>query len=534
MFISVKRHEREKQELAGAARLTDAILKTSTQGLFLLDGKDKVLPPVSQALAALFRRQDFSNLTFQKLLAPLVTSKTLAAARNHIAGLQNPASVEAATLKASGAEYRNPLDQVDVRLTNPDGSYDTAQYSFEFDPIATLNEPRVWLVRVTDITGRIESAREWDDLRNQVQIQGDILRGVLRMGGAGFGSFVQHAEASLQTLSTVFKKPAREAEAFRDKLEEILHEVDRIRRDAAAFRLAALEGTARTFEDALQELRSRRVLSGSDFLPLAVKLDQLYGQFSLVKSLAADAGPGQEPDAPRSTNSGTLIMEAPRFIADAGPPPVSRARPAVPAGSLGSTLKSLTEHVALQHGKQVRLDCAGLEFIPPHYAAMIKNVAIQFIRNAITHGIEAPTAREAKGKAPRGTLRLEIRLTDDHFELLFEDDGRGLDPEQVRATAIARGVVTSEAAGRMRDREAIKLVFKSRYSTMDSAPGETHGAGMSLVRRHVHAAGGTIALASLPGHETRFKITLPLAAADVPAPADAPPRLSTPAQPHSE
>ena len=32
---------------------------------------------------------------------------------------------------------------------------------------------------------------------------------------------------------------------------------------------------------------------------------------------------------------------------------------------------------------------------------------------------------------------------------------------------------------------------------------------MSLVRRYVHEAGGKIALASLLGHETRFKISLP-------------------------
>jgi signal transduction histidine kinase len=32
---------------------------------------------------------------------------------------------------------------------------------------------------------------------------------------------------------------------------------------------------------------------------------------------------------------------------------------------------------------------------------------------------------------------------------------------------------------------------------------------MSLVRRYVHEAGGRIALASLKGHETRFKVTMP-------------------------
>src|SRR4029077_19726655 len=60
------------------------------------------------------------------------------------------------------------------------------------------------------------------------------------------------------------------------------------------------------------------------------------------------------------------------------------------------------------------------------------------------------------------------------------------------------------------DRQVIKLIFKSGYTTLNSAPGEArHGTGMSLVRRYVHEAGGKIALATLLGHETRFKVTLP-------------------------
>jgi signal transduction histidine kinase len=46
---------------------------------------------------------------------------------------------------------------------------------------------------------------------------------------------------------------------------------------------------------------------------------------------------------------------------------------------------------------------------------------------------------------------------------------------------------------------------------MANNDGETrHGSGMSLVRRYVHEAGGKIALASMLGRETRFKVTLPL------------------------
>ena len=512
MFITLKRHQREKQDLLASNRLADAVLKNSGQGLFLLDGKTKVLPQVSRSLGVFFRRQDFTNLTFEKLLAPLVTAKTLTAVRNHIAGLFSGTPV------AAGVQT-NPLNDIDVRLPNPDGSFDTAHYSFELDPVHVPNELTVWLVRVTDITARAQTDRELEDLRNQVQTQGEILRGVLQMGRARFGAFLQRADASMKTINTVLKKPAREEDAFRNKLEETLEEVDRIRREGAAFKLTALESSARLFEDALHDLRGRASLSGGDFLPLAVKLDQLFGQFALVKSLAMSAGSVRESDTPsagpRMTEGGTQIIEAPKFTTEVPIKPVAGAHRTSPAGSLDSALQAMTEHVAQEQNKTVVLESHGLEWVPSKYQAAIKNVAVQLIRNAVMHGIEPASTREAAGKAAHGTLRLEFRSLDDRFELLFEDDGRGLEPDRVRATAIERGVVSGEAAAGMRDREAIKLIFKAGFTTLASSDtGKPHGTGMSLVRRYIHEAGGKIGLASLPGRETRFKITLPIVADD--------------------
>jgi two-component system, chemotaxis family, sensor kinase CheA len=512
MFISVKRHEREKQELIGASnRLTDAILKTSSLGLFLLDAKDRIQPQVSNSLGTLFRRQDFSNLSFEKLIAPHVSAKTLSAARTHMAKLMD--------LARGQTEESNPLQDVEVRLTNPDGSTETAHYSFDFSAVEIPHEPRVWLVRVTDITNRVQQDRELIDLRVQVQTQGEILRSVLQAGGGRFGAFLQKTDASMKTINGVLKKPAREADAFRSKLEETLHEVDRIRRDAAALKLTGLQAAAREFEDALQDLKSRSTLSGGDFLPLAVKLDILYGQFATLRSLTMQAAPARDaerasPDVP-VTENGTQIIEAPKFLAEmaaraAGSAGAEPKRMAA-AGSLESTLSTLTEMVAQENNKTVVLECTGLHLVPSRYQATIKNIAIQLIRNAVVHGIEPADEREMAGKPAVSTLSLEFRTTAERgYELLFQDDGRGLNPENVRTVAVARGIVSAEEATRLRDRQAIKLIFKSAFSTMTDTPGEPkHGAGMSLVRRYVHEAGGKIALASLMGHETRFKVTLP-------------------------
>src|ERR1700689_4206306 len=142
MFISVKRHEREKQELISASnRLTDAILRTSTTGLFLMDSKGKVQPQVSTSLGTLFRRQDFANLTVEKLIGPLVSAKTLSVVRTYLTRLLDPSRGE--------ADDGNPLQDVEVKLTNADGSFASAHYSFEFNSIDLPLEQRSWMVRVT-------------------------------------------------------------------------------------------------------------------------------------------------------------------------------------------------------------------------------------------------------------------------------------------------------------------------------------------------------------------------------------------------
>jgi two-component system, chemotaxis family, sensor kinase CheA len=522
MFISVKRHEREKQELLGASnRLTEAVLKGSVHGLFVLDAKGKILPQVSGSLATLFRRQDFANLTFEKLIGPLVTAKSLSVARTFVTQLLDSAAAHggvahAAAAPAPAAAQPNPLQDLEVRLTNADGSFATAHYAFEFSAVDLPREPRAWLVTVSDITARVQQNRELEDLRTQMQTQGEMLRSVLQGGTARFNAFLHRTDAAMHAIDGVLKKPAREAKAFRNKLEQTLDEVDRVRRDSAALKFTGLESAARLMEDSLQELRSRGALSGSDFLPLAVKLDQLYGQFALLRSLSSQATAAAEPEAAepdvRMTDNGTQIIEAPAFLAEmaqkSAPPKAQRM---AQAGSLDSTLAALTELVAQEHTKSVILECNGMDLVPPRYQATIKNVAIQLIRNAVMHGVEAPASRKEVGKPGHGTLHLEFKaMPDQSFEMHFQDDGCGLDPDKVRATAIARGLITEEAATRLRDRQAIKLIFKSGFTTMPQAPGEAaHGSGMSLVRRYVHEAGGKIALATLLGHETRFKVTLP-------------------------
>ncbi len=473
------------------------MLEQLRQAFLVLDEANLVAPPLSPAAAALLRAPIRTGSRLQDLFKPLAGDKSLALILD-------------ALMRAQETEV---VEHVELRLPRADGSLETVRCRLEFRGLAPSGDPARCLIMLHDETAELQQAHELEDLRREVQIQSEILRSVLRMGRTRFASSVQKTDRAMTAIDGILKKPAREQAAFRNKLEETLEEVDRIRREGAALKLTSLERTARTFEDALHGLRSRTTLSGGDFLPLAVKMDELYGQFALLRSLMknvqarAPTAAGPTPRATSLTDNGTQIIDAPQFMQRLRE---TRARPNR-AGGLEGTLASLTTHIAAEHGKSVLLECEGLDEVPTPYQRTVKNVSIQLIRNAIIHGIEAPDVRTKAGKPVPAALRLSFRaVAGGGFELRFHDDGRGVDPDLVRRTAVEKRLLSLEEAAVLPERQAIKLIFKPGFTTLPQEDGgPPHGAGLSLTRRYVDEAGGKIALASEFGLNTRFKISLP-------------------------
>jgi signal transduction histidine kinase len=494
--------------------LRQLLLSQFPAGLFALDAAGVIVPPLSPSVAALFRRQDCTGLVLTELLRPLVPRKFVGLAAQYLAALQ-----AAAAGTGGAAAGENPLRDLEVRFANGDGTHDLRHYAFEFTPMQVPGEPGTLLVRVTDRTLELLQARELEDLRLQVAVQADLLQTVLRAGTARLATVIRTTDTMLESINEILRRPAREDAAFRTKLDQTLSAADRIVRVLAGTSLTALTDAAHRFESMLLELRDRPTLSGNDFLPLAVRLDDLSVQFSQVRSLAPtlEAQGGADAEASRMPSVATSgVTASPAFVAQL------LERPATPgsdatglqptaAGTLAHTFRRVAEQVSAEHSRPVTLHCEGLEAVPAEYLATVKNIVIQFIRNAVLHGIEPRAERARTGKPPLGRLRLNFRtLPDGSFELTFEDDGRGIDPESVREIAITRSLITPGVAISLPDRQALKMIFKAKFTTLEQVPGKPrHGTGLAFVRRYVHDAGGVISLGSEPGRSTRFRVSLP-------------------------
>ena len=524
MLISRQRHERDKAEaIAKASRVNEEILGGLPQAIFLLDRDLRIRAPISRLTESLFRRRDFLNTPFEKLLESILPPKSQAPAQEFLARLRSadaPADLNGAS----------PLQEIAVRIASGDGTVENKHLSFTFRRIITFTDGQSWVVTVTDVSQKVESARELEELRAYSKTQAACLASLVRVGAERFTGFLRRSDAAVSMIHAVLKKPARTSHAFRLKLDEILHEISQIKQQAGVLELETVERLAQIFQDAAADLTRKESLSGSDFLPLAVRLDELFAQLALMRSMtsvtpahrvapARPAAPIVEPGKPRTTDNGTEIIEPSKLAAltaaaaaaAAGlPPPVPVARP-IPAGSLESALQSIAEHVTQSLACAVTLSCEGLSEVPTAYQGVVKNIAIQLIRNAVMHGIEPAPERIVAGKPAAGQMWLRFQaLPGQGYQLTFEDDGRGLDAALLRDTALAKGLITTEAAEQISDRQAIKLIFRKGFSTVAQPTAEAgRGMGMALVRRYVTEAGGRVALASKPGVQTRFRVILP-------------------------
>lgn len=141
----------------------------------------------------------------------------------------------------------------------------------------------------------------------------------------------------------------------------------------------------------------------------------------------------------------------------------------------------------------------------------IADPLIHLIRNAIDHGIEKPEQRLKAGKASKGKLQIRAAHEDNQVVIYVEDDGAGIDPARMRRSALEKGILTSEEAGLISDREAIELIFRPGFSTASIISDVSgRGVGMDIVRSHIEKLNGLIDIDTVLGQGTRFRIRLPL------------------------
>jgi chemosensory pili system protein ChpA (sensor histidine kinase/response regulator) len=184
----------------------------------------------------------------------------------------------------------------------------------------------------------------------------------------------------------------------------------------------------------------------------------------------------------------------------------------VPIGNLYTRLSRTVRDAAKAANKKVELMLAGAETeLDNNIIQQISDPLIHLVRNAVAHGLERDEERYEKGKSDSGNVAVRAYHRGNHIYIEVEDDGRGIDYEKVRKTAVENGMVSAEAAPELGERELLDLLFQPGFST---APRKTElagrGVGLDVVKSNLAQLNGEIEVETQKGHGTRFTLKVPL------------------------
>ncbi|MDD5247918.1 MAG: chemotaxis protein CheA [Rhodocyclaceae bacterium] len=189
-----------------------------------------------------------------------------------------------------------------------------------------------------------------------------------------------------------------------------------------------------------------------------------------------------------------------------------------PIGRLFQKYPRIARDLARSLGKDVELVLVGEDTeIDKTMIEDLSDPIIHLIRNAVDHGVETVEERRANGKTEKAPVRLEARQEGDHIVLIIADDGRGMNPEKLRAKALEKGLITDEEANTMDERQSFNLIFLPGFSTKDVASDVSgRGVGMDVVKTNIQKLNGSIEIKSSAGKGSTFIISLPLTLAILP------------------
>ncbi|RKH53230.1 hybrid sensor histidine kinase/response regulator [Corallococcus sp. AB049A] len=184
----------------------------------------------------------------------------------------------------------------------------------------------------------------------------------------------------------------------------------------------------------------------------------------------------------------------------------------VPASQVLEPLRRTVRETASRLGKEVALELGGTDVrLDRRIVDALKDPLVHLVRNAIDHGLEMPAVRRAAGKQETGRLVVRVEARGTRIGVIVEDDGAGLDPVRVRATAVRRGLMNQEAADKLSDAQAARLIFQPGFSTRDEVTSTSgRGVGLDVVLATAQRLQGSVDVEYTPGRGTRFIVDLPL------------------------
>lgn len=497
VFFFVRRLREADERTISAQRETQEILKTVNTGLFLLDKDLKIGNQHSRALTEIVGTDKLTGENLNTVLRNRISDKDLETAQEFIKQLYNP------RVKESLVHSLNPLNKIMIHSDSDMGG-DSRYLDFKFSRVYRGKEIDKILVDVSDVSEAVRLEKRLEKERAQNDMQMEMLSTILSVDPSIIQDFIANTQRHIERINNILKNPGRSQFELENKLNSIYREMHSLKGESSALKLHSFTKIASDAEDKLHDLQNRGKLSGNDFLPLAVYLDELITLSGTIENLSqrihstipnASQTEGEQPFSPTMSNESLLGTEPPS------------------TDSTVDFLSQFAEDIAERQGKIVQIDASQFDAVVYNekFKSTLKEISLQFLRNAIVHGVEMPNDRIATGKSEVGTIQLSLTKSDDKVVFVIEDDGAGIDYDKIRNYLVKMGRYDQDSVQELQKNQLLAILFSSGFSTKTTTDEDGgRGVGLDIVKDRVKNLGGKVNVQSEKGAYTRFIVTLPV------------------------
>lgn len=503
VFFFVRRLRESDEQALSAQRETQEIMQTVNTGLFLLNKDLKIGNQYSAALERIIGTNRLAGESLSSILRNRISDSDLKTAEAFVEQLYNP------RVKEKLVNDLNPLHK--VMLHDGNGTSQSRYLDFSFSRVYDDKKITHILVNVNDVSDAVRLEQRLEKERAQNDRQVEMLTTILNVKPQVIHDFITNTYVRIEKMNDILKNPGSSQFELEGKLKSIYREMHSLKGESSALKLHSFTKIASEAEDRLHSLQNQAKLSGNDFLPLTVQLDELLNLSHTIKGLGERINATQQtPNAYTDTHNTLQYQNTPN--------PTINDDLMNAKEEFGDYLVEFGADIAQRQGKNIQVDISQMTdiYIPRSVANGVKEVCIQLLRNAIVHGIADSQTRIKNNKNPVGKVTIsfdtDTNATDSRFFVFtVEDDGQGIDYDAIREKLLNSNKYTKDQIAQFSQAQLLNAIFSSGFSTKESADEDGgRGVGLDIVQERVKEYGGKINVQSEKGQFSRFIVKLPI------------------------
>ncbi|MBF0317940.1 MAG: hybrid sensor histidine kinase/response regulator [Nitrospirae bacterium] len=184
----------------------------------------------------------------------------------------------------------------------------------------------------------------------------------------------------------------------------------------------------------------------------------------------------------------------------------------LPLKTLFRVFPKLVRDISVSLKKSVELTIEGGETtVDRQIIEELKDPIMHLMRNAIDHGIENTQDRLNCGKSTTATIILRAYKHANQIIIEVEDDGRGLNAEEIKRAALKHRLTTEEQLQGMSIAQVHALIFTPGLSTSSMITDVSgRGVGLDVVANRLEALKGSVRVESVQGKGCMFRLKMPV------------------------